>query len=201
MCKAFSLASEGDILKEHFGLDERPGFRAEGVLTPERSCQVVVEEDGRRRIKLLSWGFVPAHARGAGLRPVNARSESAADKPAFEVAFIRRRCLVPTTGFIEGRYVARGQKEPMIIRMKHRGLFALGGIWDRWEGREPPLLSFALLTTEPNSVVAPIHCRMPVIVAPEDYDAWLDPATPLAEIERMTRPFSPTGMEAVPADL
>ncbi len=201
MCKAFALDWEAAELKELFALDEWPTMPPPGPMTPARPCPVVFEEDGRRLLRPMSWGFVPAHARGAGLRPVNARSESAAERPIFEVAFARRRCLIPTTGFYEGRFVARGRKEPMIIRMRSRRPFALGGIWDRWEGKDPPLLSFALLTTEPNAVVAPIHCRMPVVVAPEDYDDWLDPATPEERVMSLTRPFPAEAMEAVPADI
>ena len=101
MCKAFSLETEADGLLAAFELDEMPNWRPRRMLTPDGACPAVVLEGDRRVLKLLEWGFVPAHLRGVGLRPVNARSESVAEKALFAVAFERRRCLIPATGFFE----------------------------------------------------------------------------------------------------
>ncbi len=105
------------------------------------------------------------------------RSETAAEKPSFRDAFRKRRCLIPATGFYEWQALG-GSKQPFHSRLGDGRPFAFAGLWERWQGPEGSVESCAVLTTEANGVVRSVHDRMPVILPPDDYGAWLDPATP-----------------------
>ena len=124
----------------------------------------------------MKWGLVPSWAKDpkVGFSAINARSETAADKPTFRGAFRRRHCLVPASGFYEWKRVGK-QKLPTLFRPTG-GLFGLAGLWETWQGDGVSVESFTILTTAANAAVMPTHDRMPVIVAPADYGAWLDAA-------------------------
>jgi len=182
MCGRYTLATAPEALARIFELDDLPELPARYNIAPVPAVRLVVEEgsgEARRRVlRLLRWGLVPFWAKdpGIGSRMINARAETVADKPAFRAAFRRRRCLVLADGFYEWQRVGRGAKQPFLIRLRDGGPFAFAGLWERWTGPEgEPLESCTLLTTQPNALVAPIHNRMPVILDPSDYDAWLDP--------------------------
>jgi putative SOS response-associated peptidase YedK len=145
---------------------------------------------------------------------INARAETAAAKPAFREAMRRRRCLIPADGFYEWRKLgdaasdsdppAKGKrkpavrKQPYLFRMKGDKPFAFGGLWDTWWRDGKKLESFTILTTTPNELVAPVHDRMPVIVARTDYARWLDPARNATDVQDLLRPYDAAEMEAVP---
>jgi putative SOS response-associated peptidase YedK len=130
---------------------------------------------------------------------INARAETAAERPAFREAMKRRRCLVPADGFYE-RQATPGskRKQPHLIRMKDDRPFAFAGLWDSWRRGDDTLESFTILTTAPNELVAPIHDRMPVIVAPADFDRWLDPSIPADGVTDLLRPYPAAQMQASP---
>jgi len=135
----------------------------------------------------------------SGVKPINARAETVFDKPMFRTGIRRRRCLIPVDGFYEWQ-AGGARKQPYWIGMADSSLFAFGGIWEYWakEGATP-LLSCAIVVTHANEMVANIHDRMPVIVAPEDYARWLDPAVDAREaIEPMMQPFPAELMRAYP---
>ena len=124
---------------------------------------------------MMRWGFVPFWAKDPkiGNRLINARAETVATKQAFRVSFKRRRCLVPTTGFYEWKK-SNDSKTPYYVHLKNDDLFAFAGIYDRWkdsDGNE--LLSFAIITTDANSLMKRIHNRMPVMLEREDEETWL----------------------------
>lgn len=130
----------------------------------------------RRELVLVQWGLVPAWVKDPRefKQLINARSETAADKPSFRGPMRHRRCLVPVTGFYEWTG-GRGSKQPLLIGLKDQELFALAGIWEAWLGADgSEIETMAILTTDPNADVAPIHERMPVVLSPQDYDRWLD---------------------------
>jgi putative SOS response-associated peptidase YedK len=161
---------------------------------PKGRAPIVIEgaRDGElvRRAGLAQFGFVPSFARDPrdGARHFNARAETAQNKPMFRAAFARRRCLVPSTGFYEWSH-AGPKPVRRTFRAARGGLFALAGLWEVWHPPEGErLVSFAILTTEPSSLVAPIHDRMPAVLAPEDYDRWLSPGTPASELAHLLRP-------------
>jgi putative SOS response-associated peptidase YedK len=130
---------------------------------------------------------------------INARAETAADKPAFRDAFRSKRCLVPADGFFEWRAAPDG-KQPYLVRLKSGAPFAIAGLWAAWRPDDGPKLeSCALLTTEPNELMRPIHDRMPVLLPHESWDPWLDPA--VSDVERLRallRPAPADTMEAIP---
>ena len=156
------------------------------VLPSQRIAVVRAEEDGRR-LSMLRWGLIPGWSRDAsiGARLINARSETAASKPAFRQAFAHRRCLVPADGYFEWRG-PRGAKQPYFIRRKDGGLCTFAALWDRWT--VPPgarttgtlselrpgdsIESVAILTTQANELLAPIHPRIPVLLDADAFEPW-----------------------------
>ena len=138
------------------------------------------------------WGLVPfwAKERAIGARMINARAETVAVKPAFRAAFRTRRCLVPADGFYEWRR-EYGAKQPYLITMDDGGGFAFAGLWERWEKAPDgvPVESCTIITTEANALLRPVHPRMPVILAPGDYNAWLDPDMAGDRLAALLRPY------------
>jgi putative SOS response-associated peptidase YedK len=187
MCGRFTLSTPAERLAELFGLDEVPSLAPRYNIAPSQGAPAVrLTAEGKRHLELLHWGLVPSWAKelSVGYRMINARAETAAEKPAFRKAMRERRCLVLADGFYEWQKRGRGRKQPWYIALKDRRPFAFAGLWERWhppaaEGATeaaPVLQSCTLLTTQPNALVAELHDRMPVILQPGDYDAWLDPA-------------------------
>lgn len=203
MCGRFALFSPEEMLAAMFGV-EGAGFPPPSYnIPPSRSIAAVrVAPEGRakRELALLRWGLVPSWAKDSaiGNRMINARAETAPDKPAFRSAFRRRRCLVPADGFYEWRK-AGARKQPYYVRMADGRPFAFAGLWERWEGPGGEVASCVLLTTGPNDLLAPIHDRMPVILSPADYGPWLDPESQApAALLPLLRPFPPDAMVAFP---
>lgn len=157
-----------------------------------------VGADGARELALMRWGLIPSWARDPkiGNSLINARAETVAEKPAFRAAFRSRRCLIPADGFYEWRRLAGGGKQPYRIGLSNGGPFSFAGLWERWDGGPEPLETFTIVTDMPNDLVQSIHNRMPVIVGPGDYDAWL--AGDGAAARALLRPFPATRMRAYP---
>jgi putative SOS response-associated peptidase YedK len=162
----------------------------------------VVRPGEPRRLDMLRWGLIPWWAEGPeiGNRMINARSESVERKPAFGDSFRRRRCLVATDGFYEWKPTGGRVKQPYLIRRSDRRPFAFAGLWSRW--RRPdgePLDSFTILTTDADPSLRALHDRMPVILEPEQFDLWLDPAVQdPARLQPLLRPHvPPDGMQVV----
>ena len=178
MCGRYWITSPADALISRFRVrGEFAPLRPRWNAAPGQDLPVVrLSESGARVLEPMRWGLVPAWVRDpsdAG-RPINARAETAATKPSFRESFRRRRALVPADGFYEWR--RRGPESiPFAFRAKSREPFAIAGLWDEWQPRgAPPLRTFALLTTDASSDVAPVHDRMPVILAPGAEEVWLD---------------------------
>ena len=132
----------------------------------------------KRTFHLTRWGLIPYWAKDPSIafKTINAMSETAAEKPAFRDAMRWRRCLIPADGFYEWLKIGSKEKQPYNIGMIDDSVFAFAGLWEHWRGPTGETVeTCTILTTEPNSVVAEIHNRTPVIVRPEDYDLWLDP--------------------------
>ena len=179
MCGRFTLFDSSDSLAERFGLGEGTSLSPRYNIAPAQAVTVVriPAERAVRELVLLRWGLVPSWAKdpSVGYRMINARAETAAEKPAFRAAVRRRRCLVPADGFYEWKH-AGGRKQPYYVRMRDGGTFAFAGIYEFWKGEGGDMIeSCALLTTGPNELLEPIHDRMPVIIPPRDYDLWLSP--------------------------
>ena len=152
--------------------------------------------DGEREVVMARWGLIPFWMKKKPKVPhINARAETVDKLPMFREAFAKRRCLIPATGFYEWEKREDG-KQPYRFTRKDLEPFAFAGIWEfaRIEGEE--ILSAAIIVGEANSLVSPIHNRMPVMLMAEDYDRWLGPATDIHELNAMLKPYDSALMEA-----
>jgi len=149
----------------------------------------------------MRWGLIPSWSKdmsGAAMM-INARSETAATKPAFRDPLTSRRCIVPADGFYE--WQRRGKaKQPYCFEVNDDELFTFAGLWERWKDPNGHWIkSCTILTTTPNAVTSSVHDRMPVILNPDDYDLWLDPGfTDVAAVSEMLRPFDAWLMRSYP---
>jgi len=177
-------------------------------IVPSQPMAVITHFQGQRSVEGYRWGLVPSWAKDAsiGNRMINARSETLLEKPSFKAAFRRRRCLIPADGYFEWPRDAQpaGKKEPrqpVHVRVGDGELFAFAGLWEEWIGPDgSPLRSCAIVTTEPNETLAPIHHRMPVILRPEWEETWLDHkrGDDVAGLEEMFKPYPIEGLEVFP---
>jgi putative SOS response-associated peptidase YedK len=143
-------------------------------------------------------GQYPSWAKDARQAPINARAETAAEKPTFRSAFRKRRCLVPADGFYEWATLG-GRKRPFCFRPWADRPLAFAGLWERWNGPEGPVESCAILTTGANELVRPVHDRMPVILPERHWGAWLDPTIQgPGELSPLLRPFPADALRAYP---
>ena len=158
----------------------RPRFN----IAPTQPAPVVVAHGGARQVAMMRWGLVPHWAAGARAGDkrapllINARAESIEERPMFRDAARRRRCLVPADGFFEWQKRPEDPKhpQPIYLRPASPALIAFAGLWARAKAADgSEQLSFAIITGPPNELVAPIHDRMPVVLDPASYGAWLDP--------------------------
>jgi putative SOS response-associated peptidase YedK len=170
MCGRFTLTQPGAIAAT-FGvtLERLPPPRYN--IAPTQPLGVIVHQSGRQ-FRLMSWGLIPAWTRelNASHRMINARLETAHQKPSFRTAFRHRRCLIPADGFYEWKRID-DHKQPFYVQLQNHALFAFAGLWDTWQDIE----TCTILTTAANEDMQPIHHRMPVIISPDFYEQWLDP--------------------------
>lgn len=175
MCGRYALTSSPAVIAERFHLLWTPDLAPHYNIAPGQGIPVVRETGQGRELTILKWGLIPSWAKEAstGMKLINARGETLADKPAFRSAYRQRRCLIPADAFYEWKAVA-GRKQPYCIRLADDGPFGMAGLWERWKdpgGRS--VESCAIVTVAANALVAQLHDRMPLIVAPDNYDAWL----------------------------
>ena len=181
MCGRYAVASSNPEIEERFHCDagSQELLPRYNVAPTQESLAVVTDANGDRQANQMRWGLVPHWAKdlSIGARFINARAETAAETAAFRVAFRKRRCLVVATGFYE--WLREGKaKTPFYFTLKSKGPFAFAGLWELWKSPENKWVrSFTILTTSANSVMSPIHDRMPVILSPETEALWLDPRT------------------------
>ncbi len=200
MCGRYTLATPVEALAEEFGVaGPLPEIPPSYNLAPTQEVAVVLV-DGERRLEMLRWGLIPSWADDPqiGSRMINARSETVSEKPSFRGAFRKRRCLIPADGFYEWQRTGNG-KQPYHIHAKDGSPLAFAGLWENWSGDGEEIRSCTILTTEANKVVGEIHHRMPVILAPENYEMWLDPD--LHDADRLTplpTPYPSEALEAYP---
>ncbi len=204
MCGRFTLRAPASAVAEAFGLLEVAPFTPRFNIAPTQLVAVVRAVAGaRRELAWLRWGLIPSWARdpSIGSRMINARCETVHDKPAYRTAFRRRRCLVVADGFYEWQQT-RGRKQPYFIHFLDDHPFGFAGLWEPWEGPgHSAIESCTLLTTTPNTLLAPIHNRMPVIVPAEHYDRWLDPSAENPDsLETLWQPYPVAEMEAFAVD-
>lgn len=179
MCGRFTLhAPEADIL-DAFDIESLPvgvTFAPRYNIAPSQDVAVVRADGRRRHLGLARWGLVPGWSKEARPRysTINARAESVADKPAYRTPFRRKRCLVPADGFYEWQQTADA-RVPHYICRQDRKVFAFAALWDHWSGDDDAFDSCVIITAPASGIMKELHARMPVILDPADYAAWLDP--------------------------
>lgn len=186
MCGRFSLIANPDELAEHFRIDFEPDLELTSKWKPRFNIApsqpvttvYVPGPSAQRALVQRRWGLIPSWAKDPkiGNRQINARSETLAEKPAFRQALRRRRCLIPADGFYEWSGPS-GSKQPYHIALENRAIFGFAGLWECWRNPEGlEVQSCTVITAAANSLVGKLHSRMPVILDPQQYGAWLDPS-------------------------
>jgi putative SOS response-associated peptidase YedK len=199
MCGRFTLQIPAELLAELFGLADPCEIPPRYNIAPTQQVAVVRRRDGGgNRLDFLKWGLIPSWAKDPSIGPrmINARSETLEEKPAFRSAFKLRRCLVPASGFYEWEVVG-GKKIPRYFRLRGGAPMVFAGLWESWRAPDGASVeSCTILTTCANSLVEPLHQRMPVILARGDFATWLDgnPGDP-GGLKRLLRPYPAEGME------
>ena len=187
MCGRFAFYSPKEAVEQLFGV-EVPGLLEPhyNIAPSQHVAAIRNSEKGAREFVMLRWGLVPSWAKelAIGNHMINARAESLADKPAFRVAYRRRRCAVLASGFYEWRAISSG-KTPYFISAADGQPIAFAGLWERWEKTAHPIESCTIITTGANPGLRPLHDRMPVILGIEELGSWLDAGTAEAELRAM----------------
>jgi putative SOS response-associated peptidase YedK len=201
MCGRYTIIASPEVLRALFGYLEQPNFPPRYNVAPTQPIAIVRFIDGKRHFALVRWGLLPSWVKDpqAFSLLINARGETAAEKPAFRAAMKRRRCLIPVDGFYEWK-AGGPRKQPFYIRAKSGEPFAFAGLWETWTGPNgEELETAAIVTTTANRTLAPIHDRMPVILAPEAFDLWLDSANvDPAAASALIKPAPENFLEAYP---
>ena len=183
MCGRYYRRSDKQRIAEAFKLGKLPD---DFVLPPDfnvapSTFQPVIRanrETGDRELEMMRWGLLPYFAKSPAdfksFSTINAKAETVATAPTWRRPFERRRCLVPADGFYEWKTTGFKKKQPYAFAMTSGEPFAFAGLWDAWKEADGGwLTSYAIITTEPNELMATVHSRMPVILKPSDYDRWL----------------------------
>jgi len=177
MCGRFAFATKRETLKKQFKvdnlLDDPP---VSYNVAPTQQIPIIREEPGAGRlISTAHWGLIPFWAKDRKMahQTINARAETARNKPSFRHCFRRKRCIIPASGFFEWHTLGE-LKQPHYISLRDKSLLGLAGLWDTWENDGEIMESCTIVTTTANSFMEPIHKRMPVILTDEDHADWLD---------------------------
>jgi putative SOS response-associated peptidase YedK len=191
MCGRYALNTTPRTIAGLFDLDTTPNLPPRYNIAPTQEAPVVRRSrDGRHALAPMRWGLVPFWATEVriGAKMINARAETVAEMPAFRRAFAARRCLVPADGFYEWKKDGKARR-PFRIGLRNWEPFAFAGLWARWCSAEGEVVrSFTIITTDANGAIQPIHNRMPVILDPADYAAWLDPGASAVDLDVLLRP-------------
>jgi putative SOS response-associated peptidase YedK len=175
MCGRFALYTDPNKLAEMFSASLKYDIELSYNIAPSLAIPALIAVGQERWIVPLRWGLIPAWVKEDTKLPLlnNAKSETIDSKPSFRSSFRQRRCLILADGFYEWD-AKQTPKQPYFIHRKNHYPIAMAGIWDRWATGEKAVDSCCIITTSANKVVSSIHDRMPVIITPENYDAWLD---------------------------
>lgn len=214
MCGRFTLTVTWEELMMRYMLDPEsvsPFHMPRYNIAPAQMVTAIIHDGRSNRIGQLQWGLVPSWAKdpSAGSKMINARSETLEEKPAYRIPFYRKRCLIPADGFYEWQKTGEG-KQPLRISMRSGRIFSMAGLYDTWITPDGQKLSTCtIITTEPNTLMEPIHNRMPVILRPEDEALWLDrsaapegsdsgSSSALQSLRELLKPYPAEEMEAHP---
>lgn len=191
MCGRFTLITPIEEAARQFQAAAPKNMKARYNISPSQEILAVRDRDKAREMSSLVWGLIPSWSREPkGF--INARAETLLEKPSFREAFKHRRCLIPADGFYEWKKEAKG-KQPYYFQLTDGGLFAFAGIWEEWGKDESAVKTCAIITTEPNELLSPLHNRMPVILREEDYERWLGGG--LHDAESLLVPYPASEMQ------
>ena len=184
MCGRFTLTANPQVVRDTFNLTNVPGeLEPRFNVAPTQPVAVITNEDPKT-LTFHRWGLIPSWAKdiSIGSKLINARADSAHEKPAFRAAFKRRRCIIPADGFYEWQQGEAG-KTPHFIHLKGQPVFGFAGLWEIWHSPDgDELRTCTILTTDANAFVSKLHNRMPVILTPDNYEAWLSPEEEGADV-------------------
>ncbi len=178
MCGRYAFTSAPEAIRLLLRYLERPNFPPRFNVAPTQPIAICRLVNGERHFALVRWGLLPSWVKDPKKFTLlaNARGETVMEKPAYRAAMKRRRCLIPAHGFYEWK-AGGARKQPYYIRFKSGEPFAFAGLWETWTGPNGEELETAVIvTTTANQTLKPIHDRMPVILAPDAFDLWLDGA-------------------------
>jgi putative SOS response-associated peptidase YedK len=190
MCGRYVLSASPEEMQRVFQLHDLPVMQSRFNIAPTQPV-VMITSDAVHELTFALWGLVPGWSKepASGARMINARSETAAEKPSFRSPWKYRRCLIPVSGFYEWKTVDH-VKQPHYIYLKHEPLFAFAGLWDVWRSAEgDELVTCTILTTDANPVMKTLHDRMPVILPAAAHDLWLDKRADLNALHALMRPY------------
>jgi putative SOS response-associated peptidase YedK len=197
MCGRFALAIPPKRLVEQYHLEQVDVPERRDIAPSQEVLAIRATRSGREAV-FLRWGLVPSWTRESGRARglINARCETAFEKPSFRESIRDRRCLVPATAFYEWD----GRKRPHLVRVRGAQLFSMAGIWDVWNDPDAggSIQTCAILTVPANSAVGAIHDRMPLIIQPGDEVLWLDARTPRSAVCGLFHPIGEDLTEIVP---
>jgi putative SOS response-associated peptidase YedK len=204
MCGRFTLAVETGELEEEFeGIQFPTQLSPRFNIAPSQPV-LVIPNDEQQTADFFVWGLIPSWAKdpAIGNRLINARGETLAEKPAFRGSLKYKRCLIPADGFYEWKS-ARGTKVPHYIQMIDKKPFSIAGLWSEWHSADgSEIRSCTIVTTTPNTLLAEIHSRMPLILKPEDRASWLDPAPRLLkDVDHLIKPYPSELMRTFPVSV
>ncbi len=191
MCARYAYFN-GKLIKDDFGVVPLPDIEPRYNVAPTQVMPVILHEGGSRAAALHRWGLVPPWADdlSSGVRAINARGETLAEKPTFRRAFDRKRCLVPADGFYEWNTAGK-VKTPYFIRRSDGKRLAMAGLYEVWHGPDGDVPTFTVVTTDANEQMTFFHERMPVILDEADWDAWLDSGdVPGVAVQGLIKPFA-----------
>ena len=203
MCGRYRLGRSREAFKKYFGAESNDDWSPRYNIAPTQSVPVIRQhpKEPHRDLSLMRWGLIPSWAKdtSGAARMINAKSETAAEKPAFRDPLKFRRCLIPADGFYEWKRTAKGQ-QPYCFEVNEGELFAFAGLWDGWKDANGNWVkTCSSLTTTPNTMSSAIHDRMPVILDRESYDLWLDPfITDVQVVCELLKPFDARLMRCYP---
>lgn len=206
MCGRYRLTRSQKQLEENFDSYGEVEVLPRYNIAPSQPV-ITIRQDAHQPLRKLStmrWGLIPSWANdpSIGYKTVNARAETVATTASFREPLRSQRCLIPADGFYEWQKSGK-TKQPYCFEMNDGALFAFAGLWDRWRSPLGEVIeSCTILTTTPNSLLSDIHDRMPVILSPDKYDLWLDPAfRDMASVLKMLRPFEAPRMRRYPVSM
>lgn len=200
MCGRYAASKDVATLVREFDIDSvQAELPARYNIAPTTENYIIVSDGHRRALDGARWGLVPPWAKDVsiGNRMINARAETVATKPSFRRPFAHSRCLVPADGYYEWYRPTHGPKQPFFITAT--GTWAMAGLHEMWHPAGGHAVhSFTILTMAASPELSSIHDRMPVTLDPSSFHAWLDPTTPLQEVESCLRPERQVPMKAYP---